>query len=87
MDECKTLCGGGDRAYLADLTDRAPNSRGTIVGAQSAVHALGLVIGPLIGGRAAEQYGAPAAFYLAGGVLRTSTRQAFIILHLLCTSV
>ena len=55
---------GGDRAYLADLTERAPSARGTITGTQQAVQALGLVIGPLIGGNLAEQYGAPAVFYL-----------------------
>lgn len=55
---------GGDRAYLADLTERAPESRGTITGTQQAVQALGLVIGPLIGGTIAERYGAPAVFYV-----------------------
>jgi MFS family permease len=55
---------GGDRAYLADLTDRCPSARGTITGTQQAVQALGLVIGPLIGGKTAEAYGAPSVFYL-----------------------
>jgi len=58
---------GGDRAYLADLSDRFPEARGTISGTQQAVHALGLVIGPLIGGRVAEQYGASSVFYLISG--------------------
>ena len=53
----------GDRAYLADLTERFPAARGTITGTQQAVQALGLVIGPLIGGRAAEAYGAPSVFF------------------------
>ena len=55
---------GGDRAYLADLTERCPEARGTITGTQQAVQALGLVIGPLIGGRVAEEYGPSSVFYL-----------------------
>ena len=55
---------GGDRAYLADLSDRFPAARGTISGTQQAVQALGLVIGPLIGGYAAELYGPTSVFYL-----------------------
>jgi MFS family permease len=55
---------GGDRAYLADLTERCPEARGTITGTQQAVQALGLVIGPLIGGRVAEEHGPSSVFYL-----------------------
>jgi len=55
---------GGDRAYLADLTERCPEARGTITGTQQAVQALGLVIGPLVGGRVAEAYGPSSVFYL-----------------------
>ena len=64
---------GGDRAYLADLTDRFPEARGTISGTQQAVQALGLVIGPLIGGYAAELYGAPSVFYLISGAALVCT--------------
>lgn len=64
---------GGDRAYLADLSDRFPAARGTISGTQQAVHALGLVIGPLVGGYAAERYGAPAVFYLISGAALACT--------------
>lgn len=57
----------GDRAYLADLTDRFPSARGTMSGSQQAIQALGLVIGPLIGGRAVEAFGAPTVFLLISG--------------------
>ena len=57
----------GDRAYLADLTDRFPTARGTMSGSQQAIQALGLVIGPLIGGRAVEAFGAPTVFLLISG--------------------
>ena len=63
----------GDRAYLADLTERFPAARGTITGTQQAVQALGLVIGPLIGGRAAEAYGAPSVFFLISGAALACT--------------
>ena len=63
----------GDRAYLADLTERFPSARGTITGTQQAVQALGLVIGPLIGGRAAEAYGAPSVFFLISGAALACT--------------
>ena len=54
----------GDRAYLANLADRFPSARGTLSGTQQAVQALGLVIGPLVGGYAAELYGPTSVFYL-----------------------
>ena len=64
---------GGDRAYLADLTERFPEARGTITGTQQAVQALGLVIGPAVGGRVAEAHGPTSVFYLISGAALACT--------------
>ena len=60
----RAACEGGDRAYLADLTNRVPKKRGIITASQAMVHGLGLVIGPLIGGSALDEYGPATAFYV-----------------------
>ena len=54
-------CECGDPAYLADL--RAARREAATSWRLCTVHAIGLVIGPLLGGRLMEAYGAPAAFY------------------------
>ena len=72
-------CECGDRAYLADLCARVPEKRGIIVAGQSTVHAVGLVIGPLLGGRLMEAYGAPAAFYyVAAAAVGTAIGYSFL---------
>ena len=72
-------CECGDRAYLADLCARVPEKRGLIVAMQSTVHAIGLVVGPLLGGRLMEAYGAPAAFYgVAVAALGTGIGYTFL---------
>ena len=72
-------CECGDRAYLADLCARVPEKRGIIVAGQSTVHAIGLVIGPLLGGRLMEAYGAPAAFYyVAAAAVGTGIGYSFL---------
>ena len=72
-------CECGDRAYLADLCARVPEKRGIIVAGQSTVHAIGLVIGPLLGGRLMEAYGAPAAFYyVAAAAIGTGIGYSFL---------
>ena len=60
----RAACESGDRAYLADLTKRVPEKRGIITAAQAMVHGFGLVIGPLIGGSALDEYGPATAFYV-----------------------
>ena len=76
----RAACESGDRAYLADLTKRVPAKRGIITAAQAMVHGFGLVIGPLIGGSALDEYGPATAFYVValaavgtGGYLFTET--------------
>ena len=72
-------CECGDRAYLADLCARVPEKRGIIVASQSTVHAVGLVFGPLLGGRLMEAYGAPAAFfYVAVAAIGTGIGYTFL---------
>ena len=72
-------CECGDRAFLADLCARVPEKRGLIVATQSTVHAIGLVVGPLLGGRLMEAYGAPAAFYyVAAAALGTGIGYCFL---------
>ena len=75
----RAACECGDRAYLADLCAKAPEKRGVIVAAQSTVYAVGLVIGPLLGGRLMEAYGAPAAFYyVAAAAVGTGIGYSFL---------
>jgi len=75
----RASCECGDRAYLADLCARVPEKRGIIVAGQSTVHAIGLVIGPLLGGRLMEAYGAPAAFYyVAAAAIGTGIGYSFL---------
>ena len=75
----RAACECGDRAYLADLCAKAPEKRGVIVAAQSTVYAVGLVIGPLLGGRLMEAYGAPAAFYyVAAAAIGTAIGYSFL---------
>ncbi|CAL6279068.1 unnamed protein product [Bathycoccus prasinos] len=75
----RLLLGGGDRAYLADLTKRVPEKRGIITAAQAMVHGFGLVIGPLIGGSALDEYGPATAFYVVGfAAVGTAIGYAFL---------
>ena len=75
----RAACEGGDRAYLADLTKRVPEKRGIITAAQAMVHGFGLVIGPLIGGSALDEYGPATAFYVVGfAAVGTAIGYAFL---------
>lgn len=56
----------GSSAMMADLTDRAPQHRTTIMGLQSMVLSGAWVVGPIMGGWLADAYGARNAFYAAG---------------------
>ena len=53
----RALSESGERAMLADLTNRAPGLRGRALGAQQAAAALGIAIGAPLGGTIAEAYG------------------------------
>ena len=56
----------GSSAMMADLTDRAPQHRATIMGFQSMVLSAVWVVGPAVGGYLAEWWGARNAFFIAG---------------------
>ncbi|KAL1530485.1 hypothetical protein AB1Y20_001387 [Prymnesium parvum] len=56
----------GSSAMMADLTDRAPRHRATIMGMQSMVLSGAWVVGPIVGGWLADMYGTRNAFYAAG---------------------
>eukprot|EP00938_MAST-03A_sp_MAST-3A-sp1_P001878 g1878.t1 len=53
-------------AYMADLSDRAPEHRGKIMGANHAVVGSMWVLGPAFGGFLAEAYGYENSFLIAG---------------------
>ncbi|CAL6282304.1 unnamed protein product [Bathycoccus prasinos] len=62
-----------------DLTKRVPEKRGIITAAQAMVHGFGLVIGPLIGGSALDEYGPATAFYVVGfAAVGTAIGYAFL---------
>ena len=52
----------GERGYVADLANRAPQTRGKLLAAQQAAAALGIAVGAPAGGVVVGQYGARAAF-------------------------
>ena len=59
----RSLSESGERAFLSDLAQRAPELRGARSrGAQRAVAAAGIAVGAPIGGAVVEEYGAPATF-------------------------
>ena len=58
----RSLSESGERAFLSDLAQRAPELRGRALAAQQAVAAAGIAVGAPIGGAVVEEYGAPAAF-------------------------
>ena len=51
---------------MADLTDRAPHARASIMGLQSIVLSGAWVAGPVLGGLLCEAYGAQNSFLAAG---------------------
>eukprot|EP00928_Gymnodinium_smaydae_P022595 TRINITY_DN18928_c0_g1_i1.p1 TRINITY_DN18928_c0_g1~~TRINITY_DN18928_c0_g1_i1.p1 ORF type:complete len:471 (-),score=44.14 TRINITY_DN18928_c0_g1_i1:95-1507(-) len=61
-----TASGSGSQAYMADLSDRAPNHRAKIMGLNNAVAGSVWVVGPAIGGWLAETYGIRNSFFIAG---------------------
>lgn len=70
---CRLMVGGGSAcsmtassAYMADLSDRAPEHRAKIMGINQAVIGSMWVLGPALGGWLAEQYGYQNSFLIAG---------------------
>jgi len=70
---CRLLVGAGSSAsmtassaYMADLSDRAPQHRAKIMGINQAVVGSMWVIGPAFGGFLAESYGLQNSFLIAG---------------------
>lgn len=59
----RAVCEAGERAFVADLCARTPESRGRIVASQQFVYAVGFVLGPVLGGVAVERFGPSAAFF------------------------
>ena len=56
----------GSSAYMQDLSDRAPEHRGKILGFQQATIGSVWIFGPAMGGFLAEAYGYQNAFIIAG---------------------
>eukprot|EP00405_Crypthecodinium_cohnii_P044107 CAMPEP_0206585046 /NCGR_PEP_ID=MMETSP0325_2-20121206/36163_1 /ASSEMBLY_ACC=CAM_ASM_000347 /TAXON_ID=2866 /ORGANISM="Crypthecodinium cohnii, Strain Seligo" /LENGTH=723 /DNA_ID=CAMNT_0054092477 /DNA_START=186 /DNA_END=2353 /DNA_ORIENTATION=- len=68
---CRLLVGAGvctsstgSSAYMADLTDRAPQHRAKIMGLNSAIAGSVWVVGPAVGGWLAETYGFQNSFFI-----------------------
>ena len=73
MLPCRLLVGAGSAssmtgasAYLADLSDKAPQHRAKIMGINQALVGSVWVVGPAIGGYLAEAYGFRNSFIIAG---------------------
>ena len=56
----------GSSAYMQDLSDKAPDHRGTILGFQQATIGSVWIVGPAIGGFCAEAWGLQNSFIIAG---------------------
>jgi len=56
----------GSAAYMADITDAVPRFRARIMGLQAMVLGSAWVVGPLVGGTLAENYGAQNSFFVCG---------------------
>ena len=67
------LSGGEATAHISRICRIVFRTRGTLSGTQQAVQALGLVIGPLIGGYAAGLYSPTSVFYLISGAALVCT--------------
>jgi len=66
-------------AFVADLTDQAPDFRGLLVGVQQMCVAAAFIVGPAIGGWMVKEWGPPSVFYgVSVGALACAIGYSFL---------